>query len=59
MLHVHFDRAFGDVQAASDHFVRQALGNELENVALARRELADVTVRGGAVGAQAGGQHRR
>ena len=36
MLHVHFDRAFGDVQAAGDHLIWQPLGNEFENIALAR-----------------------
>ena len=51
MLDVDFDRAFGDVQTAGDHFVRQALGNQLENIALARGQLADVAVRGGAISA--------
>lgn len=59
VLHVYFDGAFGDIQATGDHFVRQSLSYQLENVALARGQLADVPIGGGAVGAQAGGQHRR
>jgi len=36
MFDVHFNGTFGDIQTASDHFVWQALGNQLENIALAR-----------------------
>ena len=35
VLDVHFYCAFGDVQAAGNHLVRQTLGNQLENIALA------------------------
>jgi len=56
---MHFHGAFGDVETAGDHFIRQALGDMLEDIALARGQLSDVAIRGGAVGAQAGGQHRR
>lgn len=58
MFHVHFNRAFGDIETAGDHLVRQTLGNQLEDIALTRGQLADVAVGGGAVGAQAGRQHR-
>ena len=35
VLDVHFYCAFGDIQAAGNHLVRQTLGNQLENIALA------------------------
>ncbi|MNO02168.1 hypothetical protein D3C81_2224920 [compost metagenome] len=59
VLHVNFHRAFGDIEAAGNHLIRQTLGDEFKDIALAWCQQVNVAVRRGAVGTQAGGQHWR